>query len=695
MKVFTNRFYTLSLGESGGELWSYEAHGASNHSESRRFGGPEFLIDGDRVDASEIDLAQVAGSNTGGAPAAGNVRELSFAGEVPSKPDLTLTVTFRVSEDSPIVRLRYALSSGAGHRLTNGKTGNELVYLRPPFPLGARIAEVRFSEFNAMLHSFCVVQDDVPACEFDGESMRMGPMLVGESAGWSELVAYEHGSQFPDAFLSYALRGDGGVELRAVKGNYYDGRVISDSDPYDTVWFQYGCVAGSVDELAGHYRTFQLKYASPNVESRKPYIFYNTWAFQERNKWWNGKAYLDSMNEQRILSEIEVAHQMGIEVFVLDTGWYEKTGDWAVSRVRFPHGLGPIKEKLDQYGMKLGLWFNPKAAAVSSRMLANNADCVVTRGGVRGEPRSIWETEESHSMCLVSRYWEDLADELVRTVRDFGVTYFKWDAIGQYGCDDPNHYHGSEANTTQERADCYAFEIGRYMSKVVDRLCAECPEAIVDFDITEGGRYVGLGFLASGKYFLINNGPYYRNYDIPQREGEWSNIFVHPGPARPWICRSPLDFDSWIPSVLFLTHYLPDDPRRSQTVNIASLILGQNGIWGDLLGISEEGRRRFARMLGMYKEIREDLTESTPVRQGIVGGGLEVHEKLNTQTGRGAVVLFSSSGGTFQYVTRQAADQAVWSDDATQVGFDDAGRASITTQIEEGGATVVFFGVHA
>jgi alpha-galactosidase len=233
------------------------------------------------------------------------------------------------------------------------------------------------------------------------------------------------------------------------------------------------------------------------------------------------------------------------------------------------------------------------------------------------------------------------------------------------------------------------------MSKVVDRLCAECPEAIVDFDITEGGRYVGLGFLASGKYFLINNGPYYRNYDIPQREGEWSNIFVHPGPARPWICRSPLDFDSWIPSVLFLTHYLPDDPRRSQTVNIASLILGQNGIWGDLLGISEEGRRRFARMLGMYKEIREDLTESTPVRQGIVGGGLEVHEKLNTQTGRGAVVLFSSSGGTFQYVTRQAADQAVWSDDATQVGFDDAGRASLTTQIEEGGATVVFFGVHA
>ena len=60
----------------------------------------------------------------------------------------------------------------------------------------------------------------------------------------------------------------------------------------------------------------------PNAESRKPYIFYNTWAYQERNKWWNGKTYLDSMNQDRMLAEIDVAHRMGIDVFVLDTGWY-------------------------------------------------------------------------------------------------------------------------------------------------------------------------------------------------------------------------------------------------------------------------------------------------------------------------------------------------------------------------------------
>ena len=91
-----------------------------------------------------------------------------------------------------------------------------------------------------------------------------------------------------------------------------------------------------------------------NTESRKPYIFYNTWNFQERNKLWNGKTYLESMNEDRILKEIDVAHRMGVDVFVLDSGWYEKAGDWTVSSERFPNGLKTVKAKLDSYGMKLG-----------------------------------------------------------------------------------------------------------------------------------------------------------------------------------------------------------------------------------------------------------------------------------------------------------------------------------------------------
>jgi len=104
----------------------------------------------------------------------------------------------------------------------------------------------------------------------------------------------------------------------------------------------------------------------------------------------NGKPYLESMNEDRILKEIDVAHRMGVDVFVLDTGWYEKTGDWTVSRKRFPDGLKSVKEKLDGYGMKLGLWFGPTTAAVSSRVVLEHPEWRRSWNGQVGEPNEVW-----------------------------------------------------------------------------------------------------------------------------------------------------------------------------------------------------------------------------------------------------------------------------------------------------------------
>ena len=65
------------------------------------------------------------------------------------------------------------------------------------------------------------------------------------------------------------------------------------------------------------------------------------------------------------------------------------------------------------------------------------------------------------------------------------------------------------------------------------------------------------------------------------------------------------------PSVLFLTHYLPDDPAANQMMTVGSLILGQNGIWGDLLSISSDGVTRMARLIAAYRQVRDDVTSAT------------------------------------------------------------------------------------
>jgi len=462
-------------------LWEYSL---ANSEKSYTFQAPEFEIDG------AIVSGVLANSKLTGNPTKliNGVTEYTVEGNLQKIPDITLRITFRVAEKNPIVKFRYELLSKTPHKLTKSNDQDQINYFKVSFAGFDKVKEIRFSEFNEMVHSFCLSERYLEQKHFSDSIRLMGPMLTGEDPSNSFLIAYEHGSQVPDKFLEFALNPDKSITLKAVKGNYYNGFQIDEKNSFQTIWFETGAVLGNEELLAKNYRSFMLHYMSLSSESRKPYIFYNTWNFQERNRNWYKKPYLADMTLERMLKEIEVAHQMGIEVFVIDAGWFEKTGDWAPSPKRFPDGLQTISKTLKDKGMKLGLWFNPTVAAVSSNMYKDYIDCARTINGSQGTPWKIWETEESYGMCLVSRYRDAFANELIRLNKELGVTYYKWDAIGQYECNDPRHFHGNEANTPQERMDSYAFEIGKSMCYVVDKLVKECPEAIVDFDITEGGR---------------------------------------------------------------------------------------------------------------------------------------------------------------------------------------------------------------
>ena len=168
-------------------------------------------------------------------------------------------------------------------------------------------------------------------------------------------------------------------------------------------------------------------------------------------------------------------------------------------------------------------------------------------------------------------------------------------------------------------------------------------------------------------------------------------MFVFPGPARPWIMRQGLCYDKWIPSVLMMAHYLPDDPERSQLINLASLILGQNGIWGDLLSVSEAGVALFGEVLGVYKQLRDDITRAYPFVSGRPGLALEVYEKINEENGRGAVALFGNQQGTYSYkLTSKVCKNAIIYGPAKLVRTADAVRIELTIDAPE--AAIFFFG---
>lgn len=98
---------------------------------------------------------------------------------------------------------------------------------------------------------------------------------------------------------------------------------------------------------------------------------------------------------------------------------------------------------------------------------------------------------------------------------------------------------------------------------------------------------------------------------------------------------------------MFLTHYFPDDPASSQLI-VASLILGQNGIWGDLPRVSAEDVALIGRLLARYQQVREDVAASGAVMTGAVGGSPEIHEKIAARTGK---CCFTSDDALLETIT--------------------------------------------
>lgn len=146
------------------------------------------------------------------------------------------------------------------------------------------------------------------------------------------------------------------------------------------------------------------------------------------------------------------------------------------------------------------------------------------------------------------------------------------------------------------------------------------------------------------------------------------------------------------PSILFLSHYLPNDPAASQETNIASLILGHNGIWGNLVDISDEGIASYGRWLEHYKQVRDAITAASPIVTGVIGGTPEIHEKIDPVDGRGAVSLFTPYAGRNTYVTNRPVAASHIAMDGIEIERLSSGQAKITVALTEGGGKAILFG---
>lgn len=121
------------------------------------------------------------------------------------------------------------------------------------------------------------------------------------------------------------------------------------------------------------HRLYQTRLVRGYWRDRERPILINNWE----------ATYFD-FNEEKLLKLAKQAQQLGIELFVLDDGWFgERTketaglGDWWVNRDRLPDGISGLSKKIHQLGMLFGLWFEPEMVNKNSDLYRKYPDYII------------------------------------------------------------------------------------------------------------------------------------------------------------------------------------------------------------------------------------------------------------------------------------------------------------------------------
>ncbi|BDD38526.1 MULTISPECIES: alpha-galactosidase [Streptococcus] len=208
------------------------------------------------------------------------------------------------------------------------------------------------------------------------------------------------------------------------------------------------------------------------------------WAHKERpiliNNW--EATYFD-FTEEKIVDLAKSAKETGIELFVLDDGWFGKRnsdtcslGDWVENRQKLPSGLNGLAKKITDLGMKFGLWFEPEMVSEDSDLYRAHPDWTIQTTG-----RSHTYSREQLVLDLSK---DEVCDYLIESVssvlQSANISYVKWDM-------NRNITNIPELQANHEKHEFYhRYILGLY--RVLETLHQRFPEILFESCSGGGGR---------------------------------------------------------------------------------------------------------------------------------------------------------------------------------------------------------------
>lgn len=182
-----------------------------------------------------------------------------------------------------------------------------------------------------------------------------------------------------------------------------------------------------------------------------------------------------NVSEEKIRQLALKAKEIGCEMLVIDSGWFENSefggvGDWITDQTKFPNGLGEISDFLRKENMKFGIWFEPEMANIESKVYANHPDwCIHCEG------REVITTHHRVVLDLSKiEVQEYIIEKISRIVDAAKVDYIKWDC----------NRNIVETQTTSQK---HQFVLGLY--KILETLTQKYPNILFESCSGGGGRF--------------------------------------------------------------------------------------------------------------------------------------------------------------------------------------------------------------
>ena len=199
----------------------------------------------------------------------------------------------------------------------------------------------------------------------------------------------------------------------------------------------------------------------------------------------NWEATYFDFNEEKILNIAAKAKEAGVELFVLDDGWfgtrnddYRGLGDWYVNLEKLPDGISGLSHKVEEMGLKFGLWVELEMVNKDSDLYRAHPDWII------GVPER-FESHPRHQHVLdFSR--KEVVDYIYamvsKIIRESSISYIKWD-MNRYMTEP--YSRGLDASSQGEVMHKYI--LGVY--DLYTRLTTEFPEILFESCASGGARF--------------------------------------------------------------------------------------------------------------------------------------------------------------------------------------------------------------